>query len=55
MTSSTETRRLYYEIGFLDAWAKVVLTDRDTLDRYEELARTRYASGVGIEQAIVKL
>jgi outer membrane protein, heavy metal efflux system len=51
----TETRRLYYEIAFLDARAKVVLTDRDTLDHYEELARTRYASGVGIEQAVIKL
>ena len=51
----TETRRLYYEIGFLDAWAKVVLADRDTLDHYEELARTRYASGVGIEQPVVKI
>jgi outer membrane protein TolC len=51
----TETRRLYYEIGFLDAWSKVVLADRDTLEHYEELARTRYASGVGIEQAVVKI
>jgi cobalt-zinc-cadmium efflux system outer membrane protein len=51
----TETRRLYYEIGFLDAWSKVVLADRDTLDHYEVLARTRYASGVGIEQQVIKI
>jgi len=51
----TETRRLYYEIGFLDAWSKVVLADRDTLDHYEVLARTRYASGVGIEQPVIKI
>jgi outer membrane protein, heavy metal efflux system len=51
----TETRRLYYEIGFLDAWSKVVGSDRGTLDHYEELARTRYASGVGIEQAVIKI
>jgi outer membrane protein, heavy metal efflux system len=51
----TETRRLYYEIGFLDAWSRVVRSDRDTLDHYEELARTRYASGVGIGQAVVKI
>ncbi len=51
----TETRRLYYEIGFLDAWSQVVLADRATLDHYEELARTRYASGVGIEQAVIKI
>jgi outer membrane protein, heavy metal efflux system len=51
----TETRRLYYEIAFLDSWSKVVLTDRGTLDHYEELARTRYASGVGMEQAVIKI
>jgi cobalt-zinc-cadmium efflux system outer membrane protein len=51
----TETRCLYYEIGFLDAWSSVVEDDRATLDHYERLARTRYASGVGIEQAVVKI
>jgi outer membrane protein TolC len=51
----TETRRLYYELAFLDAWSGVVESDRSTLDHYEELARTRYASGVGIEQAVVKI
>jgi cobalt-zinc-cadmium efflux system outer membrane protein len=51
----TETRRLYYEVGFLDAWSRVVGDDRATLDHYELLARTRYASGVGIEQAVVKI
>lgn len=51
----TETRRICYEIAFLDAYAQVVATDRDTLGHYEELARTRYASGVGLQQAIVKV
>ena len=51
----TDTRRLYYDLAFLDAWSKVVESDRATLDHYEELARTRYASGVGIEQAVVKI
>lgn len=51
----TETRRLYYEIAFLDAWSRAVLSDRDTLDHYEELARARYASGVGIEQAVIRI
>lgn len=51
----TETRRLYYEIAFLDAWSKVVAEDRAMLDHYEELARSRYVSGGGIEQAVVKV
>ncbi|HKI86349.1 MAG TPA: TolC family protein [Thermoanaerobaculia bacterium] len=51
----TETRRLYYELGFLDTYESVVKQDRDTLSHYEELARARYAAGVGVEQAVVKI
>ena len=51
----TETRRLYYEIAFLDAYGDVVQADREALIHYEELARTRYASGVGLQQAAVKM
>jgi cobalt-zinc-cadmium efflux system outer membrane protein len=51
----TETRRLYYEIGFLDAYRDAVVTDRDTLSHYEELGRSRYASGVGLQQAVIKI
>lgn len=51
----TETRRLYYETAFLDAWREVVETDRETLIHFEELARSRYASGSGLEQAVVKI
>jgi cobalt-zinc-cadmium efflux system outer membrane protein len=51
----TEVRRLAYEIAFLDAYSKVVETDRDTLIHYEQLARARYASGVGIEQGVIKI
>jgi cobalt-zinc-cadmium efflux system outer membrane protein len=51
----TDVRRLSYEIAYLDAYRGVVQTDRDTLIHYEQLARARYASGVGIEQAVVKI
>ncbi len=51
----TETRRLYYELAFLDAWERIVREDRATLGHYEELARARYASGVGLEQGVVKI
>jgi cobalt-zinc-cadmium efflux system outer membrane protein len=51
----TETRRLCYEVAFLDAWSKAVEDDHLTLEHYEELARTRYASGGGTEQAVVKI
>ncbi len=51
----TEARRLFYEIAFLDAFRVVVETDRQTLIHYEQLARARYASGVGIEQGVIKI
>lgn len=55
LTLVTETRRLAYELGFLDAWEDILENDRATLERYEELARSRYAAGFGLEQAVVKL
>jgi outer membrane protein TolC len=51
----TEVRRISLEIAYLDAYRKVVETDRDTLIHYEQLARARYASGVGIEQGVIKI
>jgi len=51
----TEVRRLSLEIAYLDAYRKVVETDRETLIHYEQLARARYASGVGIEQSVIKI
>ena len=51
----TETRRLYYELAFLGVQERVLRDDRATLGHYEELPRARYASGVGLEQAVIKL
>jgi len=51
----TETRRLYYEIAFVDAHRKVVEADQAALRHYEELARARYATGAGLEQAVIKI
>jgi len=51
----TEVRRLAYELAFLAAERHEVEADRATLSHYEELARARYASGVGIGQGVVKI
>jgi cobalt-zinc-cadmium efflux system outer membrane protein len=51
----TEVRRISLEIAYLDAYRKVVEIDRETLIHYEQLARARYASGVGIEQGVIKI
>jgi len=51
----TEARRLYYELGFLRVQERILKEDRSTLSHYEELARARYATGGGGEQAVVKI
>lgn len=51
----TETLRLWYELAFLAAQEEVVMADRATLEHYEQLARARYASGVGLQQEVVKI
>jgi outer membrane protein TolC len=51
----TQVRVICYELAFVDAASEILASDRDTLTRYEELARARYASGVGQEQGVVKL
>ncbi len=51
----SEARRLAYELGFLTAEKREVEADKATLAHYEELARARYASGVGIGQGVVKI
>lgn len=51
----TETRRLAYELAFLDGWRDIVRSDRSVLDHYEELAESRYSAGVGIGQSVIKI
>lgn len=51
----SEVRRLAYELSFVAAERREVETDKATLSHYEELARARYASGIGIGQGVVKL
>jgi cobalt-zinc-cadmium efflux system outer membrane protein len=51
----TQARTAYHEIQFLDVERDVVTEDRTTLDHYAELALARYASGVGLNQAVIKI
>jgi len=51
----TEARRFAYELAFLAAEEREVQADRAALEHYEELARARYASGVGIGQGVIKI
>jgi outer membrane protein TolC len=51
----TAARVDYHELQFLDAERRLVGEDRAILEHYAELSLARYASGVGIDQAVVKI
>jgi len=51
----TEVRELYGELLYEDFEEKLIRHERETLERYEELARARYETGAGLAQAVVKL
>jgi outer membrane protein TolC len=51
----TEARTAYHELQFLEGERRVVEEDRATLEHYAELALARYASGVGLDQAVIKI
>lgn len=51
----TAMRTHYHELQFLAAEQGLVAEDRATLDHYAELALARYASGVGLDQPVIKI
>lgn len=51
----TETRRLYYELAFLQRHREITEELRSHLLKHEEIARARYATGVGFGQGVIKL
>jgi cobalt-zinc-cadmium efflux system outer membrane protein len=50
-----EARVGYLELRFLESERRLVGEDRATLEHYAELALARYASGVGLDQAVIKI
>jgi outer membrane protein TolC len=51
----TETRRLYYELAFLQRYREVTEEFRAHLLKHEEISRARYASGQGLGQGVIKI
>ncbi len=51
----TEVRRLYHELAFLDRSRRTAETFLEHLVQHEEVARARYATGVGSTRAVLKL
>lgn len=51
----TAARSDYHELQFLAAEERLMREDRTTLSHYSEIALARYASGVGLNQPVVKI
>lgn len=51
----TQARVLLLEYSFLNARADLIREDGEILTHFEELARARYTSGMGIQSTIVKI
>jgi outer membrane protein TolC len=50
-----EVKRIYYDLVYLAEALEITEEDLATLRRYEESALTRYATGKGIQQNVVKV
>lgn len=48
-------KRAYYDLAFLDEAIRITEQDRELLGHFEEIAQTRYATGKGIQQAVIKI
>ena len=51
----TSVRRLYYELGFLWRYKEITLDYLDHLRQHEEISQSRYATGIGASQDVVKI
>ena len=51
----TETRRLFYELAFLERHRELLTSERRVLERYEGASQARYGSGNGTQQEIVRI
>ncbi len=49
------TKRAYYELAYADTAIAITTEEQSLLDHYASLAETRYATGQGLLQAVIKL
>ena len=48
-------KRAYYDLAYLDAALRITREDKELLKHFEEIARARYSTGKGIQQAVIKI
>jgi len=52
---STAVRRLYYELAFLGRYKEITQDYLDHLRQHEEISQSRYATGMGASQDVIKM
>ncbi len=50
-----DVKEAWYEIAYLDATLGLAAEERSLLEHYESLARARYSTGQGLQQAVIRL
>jgi outer membrane protein TolC len=50
-----QVKRAFYEISYMDQAIEINRQEESLLEHYEELARIRYASGQGLQHAVIKI
>jgi len=50
-----QVKAAFYNLGYVDTAIDVTLEEQSILEHYERLAQARYASGGGLQQAVIKV
>jgi outer membrane protein TolC len=51
----SQLKRSFYELGYIDTAIQINEEERSLLEHYEGLAETRYATGQGLQQGVIKI
>jgi outer membrane protein TolC len=51
----SQLKRTFYDLGYIDTAIQINEEERSLLEHYEGLAQTRYATGQGLQQAVIKI
>lgn len=49
------TKQTYYELVYIDRALAITAEEQSLLDHYERLAESRYSTGSGLQQAVIKI
>ncbi|MEE8369480.1 MAG: TolC family protein [Dehalococcoidia bacterium] len=51
----SQVKTHFYALGYIDTALRITQEEQSVLSHYERLAQTRYASGQGLQQAVIKI